>query len=86
MENLQLLQFNVSTRVDKMETLSVQEAESDLLTLIKQIQQDNQPLCVTSEEGNIILLSEESHQNLLVTLELLSTPGLMNSIKLYNSP
>lgn len=69
-----------------METLSIQEVQKDLLRLIMQIQQDNQPLRVTSDEGNVIILSEESHQNLLVTLELLSTPGLMNSIKLYQSP
>jgi len=69
-----------------METISVNEADKKLLNLIAQIQKDNQPLCVTSEEGNIILLSEESHQNLMVTLELLSTPGLMNSLKFYQSP
>ena len=69
-----------------METVSVQKAENDLLNLIKYIQDTNQPLKISSEEGNIILLSEETHQNLLVTLELLSTPGLMNSIKIYNSP
>jgi len=51
-----------------------------LLEYIRAATQNNQQFCVTSEEGNVILLPEETYQNILVTLEFLSTPGLMQNI------
>jgi PHD/YefM family antitoxin component YafN of YafNO toxin-antitoxin module len=67
-----------------MNTLTAEEARQKLSQLIAIAQQDNTQFKITSEEGTVILLSEETYQNLLVTLELLSTPGLMNSLKCYN--
>lgn len=64
-----------------METLAVEEV--DLVKLIALAQQSNHQFRITSEEGTIILLSEETYQNLVVTLEVLSTPGLLNSLKLF---
>ncbi len=67
-----------------MDTLTAEEAVQNLLKLITLAQQDNRQFRITSEEGTAVLLSEETYQNLMVTLELLSTPGLMNGLKLFN--
>ncbi|CAF23219.1 MULTISPECIES: type II toxin-antitoxin system Phd/YefM family antitoxin [Candidatus Protochlamydia] len=69
-----------------MNTLTAEEARQNLSGLIAIAQQDNIQFKITSEEGTVIILSEETYQNLLVTLELLSTPGLMNSFKCYQQP
>jgi antitoxin YefM len=65
-----------------METLTAEEASRDLLKLISLAHEGNSQFRIMSDEGTVILLSEETYQNLVVTLEVLSTPGLMNSLKL----
>lgn len=65
-----------------MDTFTVEEAVQDLPKLIALTQQDSYLMRITSEEGNVVLLSEETYHNLVVTLELLATPGLMDGIKL----
>ncbi len=69
-----------------MNTFTAEEASQNLLKLIQLAQQDNSQFRISSEEGTVIILSEETYQNLMVTLELLSTPGLMNSFKCFNRP
>ena len=61
-----------------METLSVQEAKEQLIRLIKEASEERRHFRVTSQEGNIVIIPEETYDNLLVTLEVLSTPGLMS--------
>lgn len=68
-----------------METLTLEEALKDFLKIIELARDDNSQFRITAEGGNVVLLSEETYQNLMVTLELLSTPGLMSGIKLLNS-
>lgn len=65
-----------------METVTDEEAKQNLLQLISYTQQNGQHIRITSEEGNVVLLSEETYHNLVVTLELLATPGLLEGIKL----
>ncbi len=67
-----------------MNTFTAEEASQNLLKLIQLAQQDNNQFRISSEEGDVVILSEETYQNLMVTLELLSTPGLMNSFKCFN--
>jgi PHD/YefM family antitoxin component YafN of YafNO toxin-antitoxin module len=64
-----------------METLTAEEAAQNLLKLMALAHQDGRQFRITAEEGTIVLLSEETYQNLIVTLELLATPGLMNGLK-----
>lgn len=68
-----------------METVTADEAAQNFLKLVTQVQQDNSQYRITTDEGAAVLLSEETYQNLMVTLELLSTPGLMNGLKLFNA-
>lgn len=64
-----------------MDTLTAQEAQNQLPQLIECAAKDLRQYRITSTEGNAVLLPEETYQNLVVTLELLSTPGLMERIK-----
>ncbi|WP_068466767.1 type II toxin-antitoxin system Phd/YefM family antitoxin [Candidatus Protochlamydia phocaeensis] len=69
-----------------MKTFTAEEAAQNLTNLITLVQEENSHFRISSEEGTAILLSEETYQNLMVTLELLSTPGLMNGLKCYKRP
>ncbi len=61
-----------------METLTAQEAQEKLSALIESAAHDQLKFRITSPEGNAILLSEELFENILVTLEMLSTPIFMS--------
>ena len=68
-----------------METMTAEEAAQNLLKLVTLAHQDGRQFRITADEGTIVLLSEETYQNLIVTLELLATPGLMKGIKSLDS-
>ncbi|MBR5344453.1 MAG: type II toxin-antitoxin system Phd/YefM family antitoxin [Clostridia bacterium] len=40
----------------------------------------NDPVQVTTKEGNAVLLSEEEYNGMLATLELMSVPGMVERI------
>ena len=67
-----------------MDRISAQEAKDRLVELIQDSTNDGKQFCITSDVGNVIVLPEETYENILVTLELLSTPGLMDSINFSN--
>jgi antitoxin YefM len=67
-----------------METLTAAEAAQNLIQLMTLAHQDGRQYRITADEGSVVLLSEETYQNLIVTLELLSTPGLMKGLKLLD--
>ncbi len=69
-----------------MEILTAEEAAQNLPQLMALAHQDGRQYRITANEGTVILLSEETYQNLIVTLELLATPGLMSGIKLLDNP
>ena len=64
-----------------MKTLNATEARNDLLTLLRNSVKGHRIYRITAKEGGAILLSEEDYENLLETLELLSTPGMLKSIR-----
>jgi antitoxin YefM len=39
------------------------------------------PIRITSKAGDVVLISEQDYESLLETLELLSTPGILKSIR-----
>ncbi len=61
-----------------METYNFEEAQEQLKDLVTRTTLENRQFRITSTEGNVVLLSQETYDNLIVTLELLSTPGLMD--------
>ncbi len=64
-----------------METVTLEEATQSLEKLITLAKLERQQFRITSEEGTGILLSEETYHNLMITLEFLSTPGLLDNLK-----
>lgn len=65
-----------------MDTYTQDEARERLNELVRSALEDRRHSRITSDEGSVVLLPEETYHNLAVTLELLSTPGLMDSINL----
>lgn len=63
-----------------MDSISAQDANKILMELVQKVAQEKNQIRITSDEGNVVVLSEETYENILVTLELLSTPGLMESL------
>lgn len=63
-----------------METVTAQEANDNLMAMLTNASKEQCKYRITSAEGTVVMLSEEQYENLLVTLEMLSTPILFNSI------
>lgn len=69
-----------------METLTVEDATREkLMTMIANASSEQCKYRITSTEGTVVLLSEETYENLLVTLEMLSTPILFESMQEMHS-
>lgn len=64
-----------------METTTATNARSNLFKLLKDTVKGHLHTRITSKEGNAVLISEEDYESLLETAELLSVPGLKESIK-----
>ena len=64
-----------------METLTAQEAQEKLAALIESASNGQFKYRITSATGNVVLLSEETYQNLLITLEMLSTPIFLENLQ-----
>ena len=59
-----------------MSTLSVDEAQQNLPDLIDTVNQSHQPIVITGERTNAVLLSEGDWAAIQETLYLLSVPGM----------
>lgn len=64
-----------------MRTLTATEARRELFNLLKRSVRGHRQYRITHKEGDVILLAHEDYEALLETLELLSTPGLLKSIR-----
>lgn len=64
-----------------MTTLSATDARNQWFELLKKSVKGHRIFCIASKEGGAVLLSQEDYESLLETLELLSEPGLLKSIK-----
>jgi antitoxin YefM len=64
-----------------MQTLTATKARSTLFEVIKKAVRGHRQFRVQSKQGGVILMSEDDYESLLETLELLSTPGLLKSIR-----
>ena len=64
-----------------MKTITASRARMELFRLLKGTVKGHRQVRITSKEGNTILMSEEDYESLVETLELLSEPGLKESIR-----
>ena len=64
-----------------MTATSATSARARLYRLIDQVNEDSQPLTITGQRGNAVLVGEEDWQAIQETLFLASVPGLTESIR-----
>jgi prevent-host-death family protein len=62
-------------------SISFREAQQKLLTLMEQVNESHQPVTITGENNNAVLVSEEDWKSLQETLYLKSIPGMWESIE-----
>ena len=64
-----------------MTVLTTTQARAQLFELTRKSVKGHTPIKIHAKAGDVVLISEEDYENLLETLELLSTPGLRESIR-----
>lgn len=64
-----------------MKTITATEARRELFTLLKGTVRGHRQFRITHKQGDAVLLSQADYEGLLETLELLSTPGLLKSVR-----
>ena len=64
-----------------MKTINAGEAEKTLQELLEEIATSHEPIQITSDASNGILISEEDWRAMQETLYLLSIPGMRESIR-----
>lgn len=64
-----------------MRSLTASEARSELFRLIKDVSKSHRTFAITHKNGDAVLMSKEDYESLIETLELLSIPGFLESIK-----
>ncbi len=61
--------------------IPVNEAQQQLQNLIDSVSESHQPIVITGEGGNAVLLSEADWASVQEILYLLSVPGMRESIR-----
>ncbi len=61
--------------------IPVNEAQQQLQDLIDSVSQSHQPIVITGQNSNAVLLSEADWTSVQETLYLLSVPGMRESIR-----
>ena len=64
-----------------MTAVSVTTARANLYRLIDQVNEESEPLTITGQRGNAVLIGEEDWQAIQETLYLLAIPGMRESIR-----
>jgi len=64
-----------------MNAVSATSARSKLYRLIDQVNEESQPLTITGQRGNAVLIGEADWQAIQETLFLESVPGFAGSIR-----
>jgi len=64
-----------------MRVISVEEAQSKLISLMAETTASHQPIQIAGEQEQVVLISEEDWRAIQETLYLLSIPGMRESIR-----
>lgn len=64
-----------------MTNINITNFRKDIYELLEQTIKYNEPLNISTKNGNAIVLSEEDYNNLIETLYISSIPGLKDDIK-----
>ena len=63
-----------------MTSINVTNFRKDLFTTLEHTIRYNQPVNVSTKDGNVVILSEEDYNGLMETLAICSVPGLKDAI------
>lgn len=64
-----------------MTAISATSARANLYRLIDQVNEESEPLTITGQRGNAVLVGEDDWRAIQETLYLASLPGLVESIR-----
>jgi antitoxin YefM len=64
-----------------MTTVTATDARSNLFKLIQKTIKEHSPARISSKAGTAILISEEDFDSIMETVEWMSEPGLLKSLK-----
>ena len=64
-----------------MSTVSVTDAKTKLDSLVRETAESHEPILITSQGANAVLVSEDDWRSVQETLYLLSIPGMRESIR-----
>lgn len=64
-----------------MTTLSATAARSRFFHVLKRASKAHVPFQITSRTGDVVIISKVHYDNLLETLEFLSTPGVLKGVR-----
>ena len=64
-----------------MTTMSATTARSRFFQVLKRASKAHVPFQITSRTGDVVIISRSDYENLLETLELLSTPGVLKGVR-----
>ncbi len=63
-----------------MTNINITNFRKDIYELLEQTIKYNEPINITTKNGNAVVLSEEDYNNLMETLYISSIPGLKDDI------
>ena len=63
-----------------MTTVSVTEARTQLFRLLAEVAESHEPVLITGKRANAVLIAEEDWRAIQETMNLLSIPGMRESI------
>lgn len=64
-----------------MTNINITNFRKDIYELLEQTIKYNEPINISTKNGNAVVLSEEDYNNLIETLYISSIPGLKEDIK-----
>ncbi|NEO69846.1 type II toxin-antitoxin system prevent-host-death family antitoxin [Moorena sp. SIO3H5] len=64
-----------------MEKLTVTDAQNDLINLVELVTEENKVYEIEISNGSAVLISIKNYESLQETLELLSIPGMRESLQ-----
>ena len=67
--------------INKMEKLTVAAAQKDLMNIVKSVTEENKVYEIEISQESAVLISQKNYESLQETLELLSIPGLRESLQ-----
>jgi antitoxin YefM len=75
------ISWDASEEGYSMTVLTATQAREQLFELTRKSVKGHMPIKIRAKAGDVVLISEDDYESLLETLELLSTPGLRESIR-----